>query len=575
MCKIGRLTAVSLKLLIFFTFVLFCAIELPSLGLATTYYVATNGNDSYNGLYPAYTSSSNGPFRTINRAANTVKAGDTVQIRAGTYQEASRWSTNGNEANPITITNYEGETVIIDGSVHTIPGSIWGPLFYITGSWVTASNLEIRYSSGYGLMVADGAWHCTVDNIYAHHNWAGGISFSGWYGLANNCRAYNNSLMNENFIWSSAGWSTGISACRYAQHTTIRGCTSWDNWGEGISTFETYYITIEDCVSYNNQGNFYISDTQHTLVQRNLSYYTPGNMIESYCSQSCFGIGDETFVPTSSDNTFINNLAMGGKRNLAAEGAALTNCLIANNTFVNASAVIGDYNILFYVGTCSNARFANNIILQEDSVSIGYNGATGITFNHNDWSRSPEKGCQGAGDITGYPMLAKTGPTDPGSLTPAWFRTLESAPTRDRAKVLSEVIEDFFKTPRGSAPDMGAFEFSDRTSSLMDSATANVPLVPLSANIAASPTSGRAPLSVNFAGSASGGTSPYSYRWTFGDGGSSTSQNLSHTYSSAGSYTVTLTVSDGSSAKASATVSLRVRIVKPAQKIIRQKKLYR
>ena len=71
------------------------------------------------------------------------------------------------------------------------------------------------------------------------------------------------------------------------------------------------------------------------------------------------------------------------------------------------------------------------------------------------------------------------------------------------------------------------------------------------------------------------------YNWTFGDGGSSTSQNPFHTYSSAGSYTLTLTVSDGSSAKASATVSITVRTVsdntvkKPAQKIIRQKKLYR
>jgi PKD repeat protein len=87
--------------------------------------------------------------------------------------------------------------------------------------------------------------------------------------------------------------------------------------------------------------------------------------------------------------------------------------------------------------------------------------------------------------------------------------------------------------------------------------------VPLSANIAASPTSGQAPLAVNFTGSASGGTSPYSYRWSFGDGSNSTTQNPSHTYSSAGSFAATLTVTDSLSANASSTVAITVNSVLP------------
>jgi len=111
------------------------------------------------------------------------------------------------------------------------------------------------------------------------------------------------------------------------------------------------------------------------------------------------------------------------------------------------------------------------------------------------------------------------------------------------AQVLSAVAEDFFRTARGSDPDIGAHEYVNATASLTASATGT-------------PSSGQAPLTVAFTGSASGGTSPYSYRWTFGDGSSSTSQNPTHTYTSPGNYTATLTVTDSTSATASKSVSI-------------------
>jgi len=100
----------------------------------------------------------------------------------------------------------------------------------------------------------------------------------------------------------------------------------------------------------------------------------------------------------------------------------------------------------------------NNIILQEDSFLIAGNDETGITFDYNNWSKTRPSHCQRSGDIIDNPLLDKTGPTGSGSLSPARFKILEISPARDRAQVRSQVTEDFFKTRRESAPDIGGHE---------------------------------------------------------------------------------------------------------------------
>jgi hypothetical protein len=76
-------------------------IQLPSRS-GRTYYVSASGNDNNAGTVSA-------PWRTIQKAANTVSAGDTVQVRAGTYNEIVTMKTSGNAASGyITFQNYQG-----------------------------------------------------------------------------------------------------------------------------------------------------------------------------------------------------------------------------------------------------------------------------------------------------------------------------------------------------------------------------------------------------------------------------------------------------------------------------------
>jgi len=65
----------------------------------------------------------------------------------------------------------------------------------------------------------------------------------------------------------------------------------------------------------------------------------------------------------------------------------------------------------------------------------------------------------------------------------------------------------------------------------------------LEAKFTANLTQGTAPLTVQFTDQSTG--NPSSWKWTFGDGDSSMVQNPEHIYQSAGTYTVKLTISDG------------------------------
>jgi hypothetical protein len=75
---------------------------------ARTYFVATNGSDANPGTQAR-------PWRTIQKAANTVPPGSTVEIRGGTYHERVVVRVSGAPGAWITFRNHDGEHVRIDG----------------------------------------------------------------------------------------------------------------------------------------------------------------------------------------------------------------------------------------------------------------------------------------------------------------------------------------------------------------------------------------------------------------------------------------------------------------------------
>src|SRR3954470_6689682 len=85
----------------------------------TSFYVATNGNDSNPGTQAA-------PWRTIQHAADTARAGSTVNVRGGTYEELVSLNASGNASDGfITFRSYPGETAVLDAE-HLAPSARQG-----------------------------------------------------------------------------------------------------------------------------------------------------------------------------------------------------------------------------------------------------------------------------------------------------------------------------------------------------------------------------------------------------------------------------------------------------------------
>jgi hypothetical protein len=73
---------------------------------ATMYYVAKNSNDNDPGT-------SDLQWFTIQKAAYTVSAGDTVYVRRGKYSEKVKITQSGRAVNNITFSAYPGESATI------------------------------------------------------------------------------------------------------------------------------------------------------------------------------------------------------------------------------------------------------------------------------------------------------------------------------------------------------------------------------------------------------------------------------------------------------------------------------
>jgi hypothetical protein len=118
-------------------FILFACFAGAHAQINTSYYVATTGNDSNPGTETA-------PWRTVQHAADTARAGSIVTVRGGVYEELVNLNTSGNASEGfIAFRSYPGETAILDATRFT-PTARSAILTIHNQSYVRVEGFEIR-----------------------------------------------------------------------------------------------------------------------------------------------------------------------------------------------------------------------------------------------------------------------------------------------------------------------------------------------------------------------------------------------------------------------------------------------
>ncbi|HXO32311.1 MAG TPA: right-handed parallel beta-helix repeat-containing protein [Candidatus Acidoferrales bacterium] len=118
-------------------FILFACLSGAFAQANSSFYVSTTGNDSNPGTQTA-------PWRTIQHAADTVRAGGTVNVQGGVYEELVSINKSGNAADGfITFRSYPGETAVLDAE-HFTPSGRSAVLTIQSKSYVRIEGFEIR-----------------------------------------------------------------------------------------------------------------------------------------------------------------------------------------------------------------------------------------------------------------------------------------------------------------------------------------------------------------------------------------------------------------------------------------------
>ncbi len=265
-----------------------CGSEPLAPAYTPTYYVATGGSDSNDGR------STDRPFRTLQRAADVVSAGDVVWVRGGTYSSNVSFQRSGAAARPIVFESYPGECAVLDGSGQ----AAYQNVRFEGASFNIFRNFIVRNNSAQGIQLVNAS-----DNVIAHVRTYGN-GLSGIQNLSGDRNRFSYFITHDN---SDGGGGNadgiGLSAGRDLR---LDHCVSYRNSDDGIDAWLSVNTVIERCVSFQNgfqggDGNGFKlggrSQAGNTVIRYSIAY---GNKSEGFNYNSGRNV-------TLDQNTSYNN----------------------------------------------------------------------------------------------------------------------------------------------------------------------------------------------------------------------------------------------------------------------------
>ena len=478
---------------------------------ANTFYVSTTGADANPGSLAQ-------PWRTIQKAVDTIAAGDTIIVKPGSYA-GCRIGKSGTAGGVCTLMAETVGTVIINS---LSPANRHQSLIEIENfsstirHWVI-DGFELASAQRYGIDLRDTDF-ITVQNCKTHNSGLTGIFLAFCY----------HPLIQNNESYSNG--EHGIYQSNSGDYPTIIGNKLHHNFAAGLHM--------------NGDRNFTPGDgiISFATVEKNIIWE---NGAGGGSGINCDGVSDSIFR----NNLLYNNHASGISLYAIDASQGSSRNRVYNNTIVMPSNGRWCVNIPPSSSGQSNPvgnDIRNNILYTSHtfrgSVSIYSASAAGFSSDYNivvnrfstdDGNTNRSLASWQALGYDQHSLIAT--PDQLFTNAAANDYTLKSgSPAIDAGVSLSgDVNEDITGAPRprGVEFDIGCYE----------AAGASGPSAPV-ADFMGSPLSGVAPLGVGFTDLSSGIATSWS--WDFGDGGASTQRNPAHTYQNAGSFTVRLTASN-------------------------------
>jgi hypothetical protein len=399
---------------VLFALLLAAAIASPAgADSARTFFVATNGSDANPGTQAR-------PWRTIQKAANSVPAGSTVDIRGGTYHERVVVRVSGAPGAWITFRNHDGEHVRIDGGGLGPFDGIAGLIAIDSRSYIAVQGLELAHFHDFadsfvpaGVFVTGTAHHIALRDLDVHDIQtksadAHGIAVYGTSGATPiHDVVIDGNAVHDNHLGSSEsvvvngnvrGWAIthnhvyrndniGIDAIGFEgkapRDDQARDGVIADNLVTDIDTIGNPAYEEED-------GNcrcadaIYIDGGRDILIERNTLLRS--NIALEIASEHADGSASNVLARDNllADSTTIG-LAMGGydrERGSTVNARVVNNTLIDNDTLHTGS---GEVLLQFQV---YDSQLLNNVIVANDQAILMANPYTenaGNVVDGNDW----------------------------------------------------------------------------------------------------------------------------------------------------------------------------------------------
>ncbi|MFH1510260.1 MAG: right-handed parallel beta-helix repeat-containing protein [Candidatus Woesearchaeota archaeon] len=335
------------------------------------YYVATTGSDSNPGTQSQ-------PWKTIQKAANTVVAADVVHVSQGQYNERVTISRSGVSGSKIVFKSEPGRSAKTQG-------------FVIRGSYIRIESFDIT-NNGDGAQIS-GSDVEFVDN-FLHEIRGTGIDSSGVRALISGNSLYkiqygivvggDNSVIENNDVQRL--YDYGLGDCDYTRFFGT-GIVFRNNRFHGTISSEIGSAHVDCFQTFDNNGEY----ARNILFENN------------FCTDFAQGLmGEAIYYHNSRNLTFRNNVfAHGGAWGICSVNIA--GVTVEHNTFVDTYwygvGIRGQYG--------KDAIIKNNIFyeaMNERSYTF-YDGGNGIA-DYNLVYKAKYPSSPGAHDLLGVdPMF--------------------------------------------------------------------------------------------------------------------------------------------------------------------------